>query len=182
MTYGDFLRWHELCTQEVQKDDERILAAQQRPRTLCGERVPGDLGALTYGQLTDMQALTETDNIPMRLCEIIFGKSLDIYSEDVNKVFGFLNFCRDELQRINKLFSGIETSYSPEEIAAGARQLDFGAFGVLDWYAKRMGIKNQNDVRDVAWVRIYTCMKNDNEVQKYERRLQDAYMKKGKGR
>ena len=72
----------------------------------------------------------------------------------------------------------MQPKYSSEEVAAGVHDLDFGSFGVLDWYAKRMGIANQNDVRDIAWVRIYQCMKNDHEQQLYERRLQEQYMKK----
>ena len=101
---------------------------------------------------------------------------------DVNDVFGFLSFVKEELERINKLFGDIKQTYSKEEEAAGVRDLDFGSFGVLDWYARRMGITNQNDVRDVAWVRIYQCMKNDNMQSEFERRLHKQYMNNNKVR
>ena len=57
-------------------------------------------------------------------------------------------------------------------------KLDFGSFGVLDWYARRMGITNQNEVREVAWVRIFQCMKNDAIKNEYERRLAKQYKPK----
>ena len=98
--------------------------------------------------------------------------------EDVNDVFGFVNFVANEILRINKVFSSIKVSYSPEEREAGVEELPFGSFGVLDWYAQRMHIANQNEVRDIAWVRIFQCMKNDNERNEYERRLSKIYSKK----
>ncbi|GJG39125.1 hypothetical protein PRLR5107_15400 [Prevotella lacticifex] len=101
---------------------------------------------------------------------------------DVNDVFGFLAFVTKELEKINKLFTSIKQTYSKEEEAAGIRELDFGSFGVLDWYARRMGIPNQNDVRDVAWVRIYQCMKNDNMQSEFERRLHKQYMNNSKSK
>ena len=93
-------------------------------------------------------------------------------------MFGFTNFVTDELKRINGLFKGIKVNYSKEEIAAGIRELDFGSFGVLDWYAKRMGITNQNEVRDVAWVRIFQCMRNDCMRNNFERKLSQQYKPK----
>lgn len=95
-------------------------------------------------------------------------------------VFGVINFVRSELDRINKLFASIKVAHSPEEIAAGVENLNFGTFGVIDWYAKRMGITNQDEVYSVAWIRIYTCMKNDNEKAEYEQRLNKQYVEKAK--
>lgn len=173
---------YDLCSEELQKEYIEILSKQQRPDKLCGEDVPENLNHLSYGQLDDLHSITtrKERNPEHKICEIIFGKTLDLMNEDVNAVYGFLNFCGDEIRRINALFESIKTDYSPEEIAAGVKNLSFGSFGVLDWYAKRMGITNQNDVRDVAWVRIYTCMKNDNAQQMFEKRLQDVYMRKSR--
>lgn len=97
-------------------------------------------------------------------------------------VFGVINFVRSELERINNLFASIKISHTPEEIAAGVEDLNFGTFGVIDWYAKRMGITNQDEVYNVAWIRIYTCMKNDNEKAEYESRLNKQYTEKAKRR
>ncbi len=89
-----------------------------------------------------------------------------------------MNFIKEQVTNINNLFSALKVNYSSEELSAGVKELDFGPFGVLDWYAKRMGISNQNEVRDVAWVRIYNCMKNDTEQNNYERRLRKQYQVK----
>ena len=153
VTLRHYLQTFELCSKEIQEEYIAILAKQKRPDRLCGEIVPPTLNGLTYGQLDDLHTLATSKerNPEHKMCEIIFGKFLNLMDEDVNKVYGFLNFCGDEIKRINDLFSSIKADYSSEEIAAGARDLNFGSFGVLDWYAKRMGITNQNDVRDVAW-------------------------------
>ena len=179
-TYGEFLHLHHLCSEEVRKEDEEILSKQPRPYYLCGECVPESLNLLTYGQLDDMRNISDNKDIAYQLSYIIFGKTLNLLDEDVNKVFGFVNFCASEIERINKLFGSLKFDYTPEERQAGVESLNFGSFGVLDWYAKRMGIINQNDVREVAWVRIYQCMKNDHAQQEFERRLQDVYMKKSR--
>lgn len=101
---------------------------------------------------------------------------------NVFDVFGFVNFCRAELERINKLFEAVAPTHTSEEIAAGIEDLNFGTFGVIDWYARRMGITNQDEVYSVAWVRIYTCMKNDNEQSEYEKRLNKQYLNKYKAK
>ena len=77
---------------------------------------------------------------------------------NVFDVFGFMHFCKDQLEKINKLFSSLKVNYSSEELSAGVKDLQFGPFGVLDWYARRMGITNQNEVREVAWGRTSTIM------------------------
>lgn len=161
-----------------------ILNNQPRPESIGGHPVPKDLNALSYGDLIDLQMASQKKSESEAVAEtirIICGASAEeMANEDVNKVFGFVNWATSELSRINRLFKSIRSTYEAEEIEAGVKQLNFGAFGVLDWYAKRMGIANQNDVRDVAWVRVYTCMKMDNEKTEYERRLRKIYNAKHK--
>ena len=38
----------------------------------------------------------------------------------------------------------------PEEIKAGINDLDFGPFGIIDWYAHRQGYQDQDDAAKVA--------------------------------
>ena len=138
---------------------------------------------MSYGTLDDLRSATAAEDPISECVRILLGiSSVDLMDADVNDVFGFLSFVKEELKRINKLFGDIKQTYSKEEEAAGVRDLDFGSFGVLDWYARRMGITNQNDVRDVAWVRIYQCMKNDNMQSEFERRLHKQYMNNNKVR
>lgn len=182
-SYKDFLVMLPCCAEKVQKDLLERLNAQSRPSFLCGIEVPKNLNALSYGTLDDLRSATATEDPISECVRILLDiSSVDLMNADVNDVFGFLSFVKEELERINKLFGDIKQTYSKEEEAAGVRDLDFGSFGVLDWYARRMGITNQNDVRDVAWVRIYQCMKNDNMQSEFERRLHKQYMNNNKVR
>lgn len=176
-SYKDFLVMLPYCAENVQKDLLERLQAQPRPFSLCDVEVPRNLNALSYGTLDDLRSATAAED---PICECVrilldVGAS-ELMDADVNDVFGFLSFVKAELEKINKLFADIKHTYSKEEEAAGVHDLDFGSFGVLDWYARRMGITNQNDVRDVAWVRIYQCMKNDCQQAEYEKRVHKQYM------
>lgn len=181
-TYKDFLTLFPFCNKELQDELLWRLRKQKKPFSLCGKEVPKDLNSISYGMLDDLRTAATTIEDPIGECaKVLLG--IDCYSlitADVNDVFGFATFVTKELEKINKLFSEIKQTYSKEEEAAGIHELDFGSFGVLDWYARRMGISNQNDVRNVAWVRIYKCMKNDNMQSEFERRLHKQYMNKNK--
>lgn len=178
-SYGDFMRLLPLCAEEHKTELIARLQEQPRPETLCGKDVPESLNAISYGILDDLQSAAEAADPFVDTCMILLGVTRDdVSQEDVNDVFGFMSFVTKELQRINKLFASIKPTYSNEEKQAGIESLNFGAFGVLDWYAQRMHIANQNEVRDVAWIRIWQCMKMDKERNEFERRLSKVYNKK----
>lgn len=181
ITYKTFAQLLPHVRQDVHDELMAKLRKQPRPSRLCGKDIPESLNALTYGTLDDIRSASKARDVVGELAKILLDADpSQLLNEDVNDVFGFLNFVQREVERINKLFSDIKTTYSGEEERAGVHELDFGSFGVLDWYARRMGITNQNEVRGVAWVRIYQCMKNDNMQSEYERRLQKQYTKKVK--
>ena len=71
---------------------------------------------------------------------------------------------------MNKLFESLTPQATAKEKQAGIDTLHFGLFGMLDWYALRMGITNHDEVLQVPWMRIYTCMEMDNLRHAYERR------------
>lgn len=180
-SYKDFLFLIGYTDKAVQDELLERLRKQPRPDKLCGKEVPKDLNTLTYGTLDDLKNATAEKDPAYACAKILLEvKYEDLLKEDVNAVFGFANFITSELKRINDIFKSIKVHYSKEEIAAGVRDLDFGSFGILDWYAKRMGITNQNEVRSVAWVRIFQCMKNDCLRNEYERRLSQQYRPKNK--
>lgn len=178
-SFKDFMLLFPECNEDVQIQLIERLRQQPRPYKICGKEVPETLNHLSYGTLDDLRNAASTDNAITECISILVGvEQEELLDEDINVIYGFLNFVSKELEKINNLFKNIHHSYSPEEEAAGVRELDFGSFGILDWYARRMGITNQNEVRDVAWVRIYQCMKNDNQKYEYERRLQKVYERK----
>ena len=177
--YKEFLQLFPFASKELQDELMDKLKQQPRPARLCGVEVPKDLNALTYGKLDDLRSATGEKDPAGACARILLGVNPDdLLLDDVNDVFGFANFITSELTRINKIFKSIKVTYSKEEIAAGVEKLDFGSFGVLDWYARRMGITNQNEVREVAWVRIYQCLRNDAIKNEYERRLDKQYKPK----
>lgn len=179
VTFQGFRVLFPVCNEEYQKEVLEILHKQPRPSTLCGQAVPETLNGISYGTLDDLHGVDDEDKAPYAIAKILLGVTKEqVDQEDVNRVFGFLNFVQKEVERINKLFQSIKTRHSPEELQAGVESLDFGSFGVLDWYAKRQGISNQNEVRSVAWIRIFQCMKMDNEKAEYERRLHEVYNRK----
>ncbi|MBR6031376.1 MAG: hypothetical protein IKP36_05365 [Bacteroidaceae bacterium] len=177
--YKDFLLLFPYADKEVQEELIKRLREQPRPDKLCGKEVPKDLNGISYGMLDDLRTATGNDDIAGACAKVLLGvEPEDLLKEDANDVFGFTSFVTEELKRINKIFQSIKVNYSKEEIAAGVKELDFGSFGVLDWYARRMGITNQNEVREVAWVRIFQCMKNDALKNEYERKLAKQYRPK----
>lgn len=179
--YKDFLLLFPYCDKAVQDDLLERLRKQSRPDKLCGKDVPKDLNTLSYGTLDDLRNMTEEKDPAAACARALLGvDGTDIMREDVNIVFGFTSFITSELKRINEIFKSLKVHYSKEEIAAGVRDLDFGSFGILDWYARRMGITNQNEVRSIAWVRIFQCMKNDCLRNDYERKLAQQYRPKNK--
>ena len=85
---------------------------------------------------------------------------------------------KDEMERIGKLFQSLQGEKTSEEIRAGVNNLDFGVFGVVDWYAKRMGIIDHEEVFNTPWQRIFQCMRIDHENNEFERRYRDIITKK----
>ncbi len=182
-TYGEFLVLLPCCLEEQQKELLDTLSHAEKPAFVCGKETPANLNTITYGQLDDLSRIANGKDPAAEVFKILMDiEPQQVYQMNVFDVFGFMNFVREEVTRINKLFVGISASHSSEEIAAGIEDLNFGTFGIIDWYARRMGITNQDEVYSVAWVRIYTCMKNDNEQSEYEKRLNKQYINRHKHR
>lgn len=181
--YGEFMVLLQCCTEEHVSELLEQLSEAEKPKMICGHEVPDNLNMISYGMLDDFSRIDPQEDPAAQILKTMFDvDDVDIMEANVIDVFGFLNFIRNEIDRINKLFKSIKVSFSSEEVAAGVESLDFGTFGVVDWYARRMGITNQDEVYDIGWIRIFTCMKNDNEKNEYEARLHKQYMAKSKRR
>lgn len=201
-TYGEFIHLLPFCAEEHQADLLSQLEKAQKPAEICGVPLPDNLNEVSYGLLDDLSNISQSkDGDPMvESIVLILNDAIQrenasnkdkefpldlvsadkVYSANVFDVFGMAKWVGAEVKKINALFDSISPRYSAEEIAAGVKSLNFGSFGVLDWYSHRQGISDQNLVRDVAWVRIYTCMKNDNIKAEYEKRLNKQYQNKYK--
>ena len=180
-SYGEFLILFSCCRKKHQDELMETLSKARKPKFIGKIEVPANLNAISYGMLDDLRNASSSADPLTEAMTILLGMDLaTIYSTNVFDVFGFMNFIKKEIDKINTLFSQLKVRYSSDELAAGVKDLDFGSFGVLDWYARRMGITNQNEVREVAWIRIYNCMKNDVEQNNYERRLHQQYQNRSK--
>lgn len=174
VTYGDYAILYPVLTEDSRTRSVEWLKGRPKPMFVGGRETPSTLNGLTYGQLADIQEHGKNiDGIMHAVLVVLPSVTAEqVQAERAAVVVGFVAWIGRELERINRLFAKIAPRYTPEQIAAGVNGLQFGTFGVLDWYAKRQGIADQNEVRAVPWVRIYQCMKNDAEVANYEQRLQ----------
>ena len=88
------------------------------------------------------------------------------------EMLGLRNMVVKEQDRIAGLFKSISRDPEPAEVKAGIAGLNFGLFGLADWYARRMGIHDHDDAFNTPWLRIWQCRKNDIEEGEYQKRLQ----------
>lgn len=177
MTLREFIMLspHAINQQELMRQMEKL----NKPIYLSGERVPDSLNDISIGQLLMLQYMSTDEDFMLKPASIILGIHEDtLLKEQAEKVIGYSYWVAKEVERINKLFK--ETSIPPtqEEKQAGVEKLNFGSFGIIDWFAQRMGITDHSEVENVPWVRIYKCMDMDAKKFVYERRLREIYNKK----
>lgn len=163
----------------ITQESEDQLKEAPRPDTLCGKAVPASLNSLTMGQLVDIMSLKQGEEIEaVRIIAGIDTKQLD--KEPAVKVVGLVNFIQSELHRIADLFKQLKPNYTQEERQAGVEDLDFGIFGTIDWYAKRMGITDHDEVLKVPWIHIWQCSLIDKERHEYQQRYQETLYQNSK--
>lgn len=150
-----------------------------KPDKVCGRRTPRDLNDLTIGDLLELQTGGDAHALIERIASVILKvHPRRCYRERANRMLGFVFWVGRELERIAALFASAGSEPTPDEIKAGINDLDFGAFGLLDWYAHRQGYQDQNDAAKVAWVRVRECLRIDNKRAVFERRLREIIANK----
>lgn len=147
----------------------------KRPYKVAGREVPENLNDLTIGQLIELSAKTE--DVLYKIPQIILGMGRkETEKARATEVVSLISWVMSEVQKINKLFE--QASGKPTEIEkrAGVDKLQFGLFGMLDYYALRMGITDHDEVLGVSWMRIYKCIDMDNKKALYQRKLQEEML------
>lgn len=137
---------------------------------------------LKFRQLIDLQSRVQNFNdIIFVSLEVVHGipkkKALDMSAFDCIK---FALHTKDELERITKLFKNVEYKPTSEELRAGINNLSHGFFGTIDWYARRMGITDHDEVVELNWTTIYQCLKIDFDNNKFERNYRQIINKQNK--
>lgn len=147
------------------------------PKVFYKKPVPQDLQGVTFGVLTRLQQAPKDNDYYKTCCALVAvltGVNPDIVgSRRAYDVLGIVNMISSEMERIGKLFKSLQTENTNEEIMAGIKNLDFGAFGLVDWYAQRMGIIDHEEVFNTPWARIWNCMRIDHEQGEFEKRYRE---------
>lgn len=160
----------------IAKYSEEELKQAPCPETVCGYKVPKDLNGLTMDQLTDLMEIKEGNELES--VRVILGVDPnELLSRPALEVIGLVNFIQSELHRIAELFKQLKPHYTQEEKQAGVEDLDFGIFGTIDWYARRMGITDHEEVLKVKWIKVWNCALIDKQNHDYERRYRDIVYK-----
>ncbi|WP_317345837.1 hypothetical protein [Phocaeicola plebeius] len=151
---------------------EGELEKLRKPWKVGKVRTPDTLNDMNMGELMQLQSISTEKETIMVPCRVLLGMSeREVMRTDASEVIGFCFWVAREVKRINKLFASTSVPPTPEEKQAGAEALNFGPFGLLDYYALRMGITDHEAVEYVPWVRVYKCLDMDARKMRYERRL-----------
>ena len=163
--------------------DEVDVKSLPRPSRVGRNEVPQDLNGLTLGQLLQLQEMSTERDTFFAPCRVLFGmKDEEVAECRALEVVCFASWVAREVERIGKLFEACHNEPRPQEVRAGIHRLNFGIFGMIDWYARRMGITDHEEVERVPWVRVYKCMQMDAETDAFNRRLNEVYRQENERR
>lgn len=179
--FGDFLRATAALSMEQGKMEAfiRKLGSLPMPDRIAGRDVPRDLNGLTWAQLSRLQGMKGDDAMFVPFEAILGLGREEVLRCTLFHVLQFVAFTAREVERIGKLFEKIRYEPTPDEVRAGIGKLDFGTFGTLDWWCRRMGITDHAEGEKTPWVRIYKCLEMDNKTASYEKKLRETITKKG---
>ena len=168
-TVADVLHWEPFL------EDDQVAALKE---ITCPARVgtveaPQDLNDITLGQLIQLEAIAAEKGVFAAIAEVLLDKDEAwAMKAPAMEMLGLRNMVVAEQDRIAALFASLTRDHTAAEIMAGIEQLNFGMFGLADWYARRMGISDHEDAFNTPWLRIWQCRKNDIEEAEYNERYQ----------
>ena len=181
MTVKEFIILHRIAIN--QGEIMTYISEAPKPSQIARKRPPSSLNDLTMGELLQLQAMNDGIDVFIVPCKVLLGlKESEVMKADASEVLGLARWVAKEIERINKLFEAVTVKPTPQEERAGINNLNLGVFGMIDWYAQRMGITNHEEVESVPWVRVYKCMEIDAKKTIYQRRLQQVYNEERRNR
>lgn len=147
-----------------------------KPVRVAGMKTPQNLDHLTMGQFTLLGHIGSGDTLVDPVC-IVMGLDRErVLRLPFLQVVGLAHWVAEQMKEVAKMFDSIPSEITVEQRRAGVERLNFGSFGLVDSYARRMGIADHDYVLDcVPWLRVWQCMKNDALVVEYEKRLRKVY-------
>lgn len=170
-TVADFLRWEPYLA-ESQK---QRLAAVECPRRFRIWDVPQDLNSLTLEGLTRLWTIKSSRDVFIAAGGALLGLSeAETLRSPLLPMLGIVNMVSRELPKIADMWDRAHGDPTADELAAGCAQLDFGIFGLADWYARRMGMTSHDEAFATPWLRVWQCAVNDERVRQYNVRLAEV--------
>lgn len=170
-TVADVLRWEPFL------EDDQIEAFKKVacPARIGGRSVPQSLDDISLGSLFDLETIGAEKGVFAAIGHVFLGMTEEqALKAPALEMLGLRNMVLREQERIAGMFSSLAREHTAAEYLAGVEALDFGLFGLVDWYARRMGITNHDEALRTPWIRVWQCRKNDIEEMEYRRRLQQA--------
>lgn len=147
-----------------------------RPLKVGKVPTPSNLDDMTIGQMVQMSDCKTGADLFYRVCEVMLGMNMEHVDNCLAvEVVRFVGWVLGRVKIINGLFDKAKSKPSDEELMAGINQLKFGIFGLIDWYALRMGITDHEEVMKVPWGRVYKCLDMDKRTNDYRKKLQKVY-------
>lgn len=124
-----------------------------------------------FGVIVDLSSLPSDGTEIYRVVEITTGMTRkEVQKAKATEVVRYAVWVTEQLQKVNKLFSRLRTTPTAMELQAGIDRLNFGIFGVVDEYARRMGITDHEEVMKTPWTVVYKCLEMDFQKNQFERR------------
>ncbi|MBF1491445.1 MAG: hypothetical protein HXN76_01810 [Prevotella pallens] len=159
------------------KDTETLhIEELTRPLRIGKIRTPENLDDMTIGQMVQIAECKGGGEMFYTVCRVLLKmKQKQVDNARAVDVVRFCGWVAGQVQKINKLFDSVKSKPTKEEERAGIENLKFGVFGLIDWYALRMGITDHEEVTKVTWGRVYKCLEMDNKKRGFEKRLAEVY-------
>lgn len=168
-TVADVLHWEPY----LEADQVSALMDVACPTEIAGKQAPQSLDDITLGQLIQLQEIGANKGIFEAIAIVLLGKPEGwAMKAPALPMLGLRNMVVREQERIAALFTSLTREHTAAEIMAGVESLNFGMFGLADWYARRMGIHDHDAAFATPWIRVWQCQKNDLMEAEYQRRLQ----------
>lgn len=151
---------------------EMCSGAEHCPERVGRCKVTRNFEDVTLGQIIQLSGIKDEADVIQRVVGVMTGMSArDIGRARAVDVVLYAAWVAEQVEKVNKLFAKLRPSYTAEEKQAGVESLNFGLFGMVDAYARRMGIQDHEQVMRTPWMVVYKCLEIDYKTNQFERRL-----------
>lgn len=174
-TLGDLLKWEPFLGKQLRED----LLTIPCPEFIGAKEAPQDLNALTLEQLIKLEQIGAQKGVFFAIGEVLLDMTdAQTLQAPAYEMVGLRNMVVAEQDRIAALFASLNREPTADEVMAGIDKLNFGLFGLADWYARRMHITDHDVAFKTPWVRIWQCRSNDQKEAEFDRKLQEIQIHK----